>query len=64
MINRLSQWLATFFTMAQILSLEIIEGPAVHLKHTVVITITCVIAKAKHTIVPLHLNYTTTKYSP
>ena len=30
-----------FFTMAQILSLEIIEGSAVHLKHTAVITITC-----------------------
>ena len=29
-----------FFTIAQILSLEIIEGPAVQLKHTVVITIT------------------------
>ena len=41
-----------FFTMAQILSLEIIEGPAVHLKHTVVITITCITAKVKNTIVP------------
>ena len=41
-----------FFMMAQILSLEISEGPAVHLKHTAVITITCITAKVKHTIVP------------
>ena len=53
-----------FFTMTQILSLEIIEGPAVHLKHAVVSTITCITAKAKHTIVPLHLNHTIAKYNP
>ena len=32
--------IATFFTMVQILLFEISEGPAIHLKHTVVITIT------------------------
>ena len=33
----LKQWSATFFMTAQILSIKIIEGPAVHLKHTVAV---------------------------
>ena len=33
----LYQWSATFFMTAKILSIKIIEGPAVHLKHTVVV---------------------------
>ena len=37
--------------MAQILPLEIIEDPAVCLKHIMVITITCITAKVKRTII-------------